>query len=496
MSLFRTALVLIAPYPILSVLRRWWLASSSSLPCAGPGGPWGYIWTLIRTILDCNSVVEEGCRKFAGSPFLLPTLGGDVVILGPSAVEVLRKSDDSIFNGPERAKQLFQINLQFGDITSNPYHLETILRSDLTKALKRLTPDLLDEVKTAVPRIIPTDSNDLASVPVFNTMLSLVGQVVNRAMIGLPGCRDTNFLAQQTKLATTVISLAQVLNWFPDFLKSTVFSTSTLFVGGVKAVTPHLQPYVQERVQYAQKDDPQTITDLLLRFAPEEELLQPERLTVRVAHLNMASIHTSAIFTTQALFELALLSPEDLLAVRTEIRQAIDDEGGICNKDAVAKFHKLDSILKEIGRWHPLFAIGMSRVTLADATVPNSQGDLVHIPKGSVVSIAPWATHHDPTLYDEPERFRPFRFSERSDGIVGRQAFTALSNDYLLFGAGKHACPGRFLASLMVKLILAEIIMNYGLSYPDGKKERPAGVPFNLFTTPNPWAKLIFSKRK
>ena len=159
-----------------------------------------------------------------------------------------------------------------------------------------------------------------------------------------------------------------------------------------------------------------------------------------------------AIFVTHALFELALFSPEQLDEVRAEVMAAIDTEGGVINKAAVGKFYKLDSLLKEIGRWHPLFAsrrshcsfhsylsymilqVGMSRVTLRDAVI--SDGSV--IPKGSVVAIAPKATHYNAQIYDQPEVFDPFRFSKmrQSGGIEGKQAFTALSNEYLLFGVG------------------------------------------------------------
>jgi hypothetical protein len=43
------------------------------------------------------------------------------------------------------------------------------------------------------------------------------------------------------------------------------------------------------------QDNPSTITDLLLRYAPEEDLTDARRLAIRVVHLNMASIHTSCV---------------------------------------------------------------------------------------------------------------------------------------------------------------------------------------------------------
>jgi len=324
--------------------------------------------------------------------------------------------------------------------------------------------------------------------------VNIVARVSNRVMIGVPGCRDKRFLHEQVNLATTVIGLSQVLNYFPQFMRPLVFRLSSLVFGGTKTVVPLLTPYVKSRIEYAQQDNPQTITDILMRFTPEEDIMIPEKVAVRVAHLNMASIHTTAIFITHALFELALFTPEQLDMLRDEITTAIESEGGVCNKAAVGRFHILDSLLKEIGRWHPLFAIGMSRLTLSDAVI--ADGSV--IPKGTVVAIAPKATHYNPEIYDQPEIFDPFRFSKLrgTGGIDGKHAFTALSNDYLLFGVGKHACPGRFFAALKIKVILAEIILNYDLSYPSGKAERPKSFAFNLFTTPSPTAKLTFTRRK
>lgn len=68
-------------------------------------------------------------------------------------------------------------------------------------------------------RIAPLES---VTLPLFDTMVNLVARVSNRVMIGVPGCRDKKFLAKQVTLATTVISLSQVLNWFPQFMKPCV----------------------------------------------------------------------------------------------------------------------------------------------------------------------------------------------------------------------------------------------------------------------------------
>lgn len=106
----------------------------------------------------------------------------------------------------------------FGDITTNPYHLETIIRSDLTKALKSLVPEMLEEVQLALPeKLKMTGSMNSVSVPLFETMVHLVARVSNRAMIGAPGCRNEKFLKRQVSVAEQAIPMSQVLNWFPQF---------------------------------------------------------------------------------------------------------------------------------------------------------------------------------------------------------------------------------------------------------------------------------------
>ncbi|KAJ7658499.1 cytochrome P450 [Mycena rosella] len=385
----------------------------------------------------------------------------------------------------------------FGDITTNPYHLETIIRSDLTKALRSLVPEMLEETQMAIPEYLKiTASATSVVIPLFPTMVHLVARVGNRAMIGAPGCRNEKFLKKQVSVAEEVIPMSQVLNWFPGFLRPAVWKLFCVTVGAKDDAVKLVTPYVQSRIEYAQQDNPSTITDLLLRYAPEEDLLDVPKLAVRVVHLNMAAIHTSGIFTTHALFELARMPPAQVEEIRAEILAAIDSEGGVCNKAAVGKFYKLDSLLKEIGRFHSLFAVGSSRVTLREAVI----ADGTVLPQGSVVAFAPKPLHHNSQVYRDPYTFDPFRFAKLRTGDNAardvQQSFTNLSNDYIVFGLGKHGCPGRFFAALMIKVIVSELLLSYELAFPEGASQMPKPFAFNIFTVPNPSAKLVFTRRK
>ena len=57
---------------------------------------------------------------------------------------------------------------------------------------------------------------------------------------------------------------------------------------------------------------------------------------------------------THVLFEIALLPPEDVESMRTEIRAALESEGGDWNKASLLKMWKIDSALREVGRIYGL----------------------------------------------------------------------------------------------------------------------------------------------
>ena len=57
---------------------------------------------------------------------------------------------------------------------------------------------------------------------------------------------------------------------------------------------------------------------------------------------------------THVLFEIALLSPEDVESMRTEIREALESEGGDWNKTSLLKMRKIDSAFREVGRFYGL----------------------------------------------------------------------------------------------------------------------------------------------
>ena len=76
------------------------------------------------------------------------------------------------------------------------------------------------------------------------------------------------------------------------------------------------------------------------------------------------------------------------------------------------------------------------------------------LPAPTNVMVSPWALHHSPRLWDQPERFDPDRFLPEKE--PGRHRY-----QYLPFGAGPRVCLGSHFAYMEAQLALAVLLRRY-----------------------------------
>jgi cytochrome P450 len=84
------------------------------------------------------------------------------------------------------------------------------------------------------------------------------------------------------------------------------------------------------------------------------------------------------------------------------------------------------------------------------------------IPAGSLVGIYPMQVHYMPSLWSEPEKFDPERFSP-ARAEDKRHAYA-----WAPFGGGVHMCIGQHFATLQVKAIMHQLLLRYRWSTPQG----------------------------
>jgi cytochrome P450 len=97
-----------------------------------------------------------------------------------------------------------------------------------------------------------------------------------------------------------------------------------------------------------------------------------------------------------------------------------------------------------------------------EAIEPVRLGDY-DVPVGTTVFMPQWVVHRDPRWFDDPESFRPGRWTEENRASMHRYA-------YFPFGGGPRICIGNNFALMEASLLLASIAGRFRLELaPDAE---------------------------
>ncbi|KAF9475570.1 cytochrome P450 [Pholiota conissans] len=463
------------------------------IPTIGSSGIIGSYFDSRRYFKEGRNMIQEGYDKYYGTPFKIPTMGRfTVVASGPQMIEDIRRASDDELSFREAVAETIQTDYMLGSqIRHEIFHI-TVVRTPLTRNIGYRFPDIKDEIITAFSELIPP-TTEWSTIPALKTLMNITCRTSNRLFVGLPLCRNPDYRQLQEQFTLDVIRGAQTINKYPQLLRPIVGRYLTKIPANIKRVIKHVGPIIEERLAKRKDgnlkvdDESNDLISWLISEAPESQCTV-EGIALRILTINFAAIHTTTMALTNVLYDLAT-HPEYVKPMREEVEAVIAAEGW--TKVAMGKMRKVDSFIKETQRL-AIGGLSMSRKALKDFTFSNG----VTVPAGTHMAVATNATHVDGNLYSDPDRFDGFRFANKreEEGESLKHQMVSLSHEYVTFGTGRHACPGRFFAVNELKAMLAHILMTYDVKMPnDGL--RPPSVWFQATCSPNPTAKVMFRKR-
>ncbi|KAH8673885.1 cytochrome P450 [Xylariales sp. PMI_506] len=451
---------------------------------------------------NARDLYAKGYRLFKNSAFRLTDTDGEKIILPRSMMDEVRKiSDDQI-----------SIEKAFDRVT-NPVHghfLIHIIRGDLTRNLNRINPRLAEETTlTVVDEIGPCE--DWTTMVLYPKLLRIVAIVSGNIFLGPELCRREEYvnssITYTIDLFTAVGKLKQWKSWLRPI--------GQYYIPELKSVAEHkrkarefLAPIIAERRKMMKEGSimPDDMLQWMLDKSDNYNLTDADMSELQL-NLTLAAIHTTTLTTALILYDL-VAQPGLVEELRKEIRDVLDANGGVPTMHALFEMKLLDSVMKESQRTNPgsladmpLAAVRFVRyvekpVTLSDGT---------YLPKGAMVESAHASIVNDPELYSQPESFNPRRFMDLRSGTgpdpmqyknKEQYQFVTVTKDFMAFGYGRHACPGRFFAANEIKLILVRLLLEYDIKMPDGLTERYANLEMGLDSLPDPTKELVFKRVK
>nr|AGN73101.1 P450 monooxygenase-like protein [Epichloe aotearoae] len=439
----------------------------------------------VRFAIQAPAIISEGYSKRRNAAYRISRIDGDLLVLP-------RKYLDELHNVPQ--KQLSSIRGliknfggRYGGIgLLGESNIGTqALQSKITPNLVKLSESMRDELKYALKKEIP-DCQEWTAVPIQPLLLTIIERITNRVFIGLPLCRNEEWLATAHKHSHNVTLTQIAMRAVPPFARPAldlILPTAWRYKAAVRQAKKILIPEIQRRRHLEETDpDYEKPNDLLQAMmdlsTPGDRDSQSQNLAHRQLLMTLVAGHSTAAAGCHALFDF-VSRPHYLEAVRTEALEVLREEGGEWKRQSLSKLWKLDSFLRESQRYNP--PIGFHRIVQDPAGVTLHDG--MCLPFGTHVCITPHSVSRDTTIIPNADEFDGLRYFEqrrRSPDDATKHQHATADKDHLHFGYGTWSCPGRFLASAMLKMTIAELLLRYDFQYSQGKS-RPVNSSFEEF---------------
>ncbi|KAI0476569.1 cytochrome P450 [Xylariaceae sp. FL0804] len=470
---------------------QYWMRTPNVMPVGFVPLPFVGPWVgTFRFLRDPVRLVKEGAAKSRNGLMRIATIQGEyVLVTDRRKVAEYLKAPDSVLNAQDGSNDQQQIPFTMGyGIGHRTYHT-AVVRGPVTQSIGPWTPLLCDEAGMAFDDLIGRPTDDWKPVGLYDTIAMTVGRMANRVYVGKELCRNEEYLKNAADYAQAVVITAELIRLFPDWIKWILVRFMPVMRHRKKG-EEFLRDYIQERLDGKLDENGQKPTDLVQRLidaAPPVEKTVPQ-LAERVMALNVASIHSTTMTITAALYALAAEPEKYGDVLRKEVIESLED--GQITAASLAKLPKMESFLRESGRLNNAGLMAMQRnarkeFRFSDGTV---------LPPGSKVGAVTLALGRDPEVFGDPEVFDGFRFYSPEPTETKQPTMLSTGTNFHLFGHGRHPCPGRFLAVHEMKIMFALLLLRYDWKLAPGTKPEPFYIA--TMCIPDTQLRVLFKSRK
>ncbi|TLD08751.1 uncharacterized protein PgNI_07987 [Pyricularia grisea] len=453
-----------------------------------------------RYVSETRSLLRKGYEKYLrrGVPFQMRNpveeLGAQVV-LPPKYLDEVKRAPTDLFSFEAYSEKAFLLNYSCA-----PRQTEAaahIVRVDLTRNLGALVTDLWNE---SVLYLDKTYGAEWQTKQAYEVVCGFVARVTSMAMVGAPLCR--NPVWNQIVVETTIASFgaAQAIKdkysarwrWLAPWSESIQKDLRRIRKKSIELLKPL---YEDRKAAVSRSDDFQcpseTFRDTLYWLITSN---QKDRslsgITESQLFLSLAAIHTTSSTLNSVVYDW-IAHPEyhgEILAEVKDTLAQVQVNGGKWTLQHVAMLRKLDSFMKESARINPIGFVSIQRYTLK----PYTFKDGFQLPAGVSFVFHSDGVHHDADNYPDPEKFDAYRHLHLRETVdPNRFHFASVSDSALGFGAGDHACPGRFLSAIIIKFFLIQFMTAYEMKYEHGGIERLPNHDNSNTSTPNRTVNLL-----
>lgn len=391
---------------------------------------------------ETSKYIQEGYEKYSKKDktfaYVGPPGGNTEIVIPRSQMQWMLDQPDSILSTSEAHYELLHGDYMMisPDILHDPYH-EHVIHKALARNLNALIPELFDEVRHDVDEAFGSDTDNWKSINVWKTLLAVIPKLTNRMMVGLPLCRNPEFLANMVNVTVDIVRNGMMLGIVPKpvrFLIGPLLGqqnnyhyrkTAKLSLPLIKQRLHDIERKDSNDPEYKDWQEPNDYVTWTIRIAQSEnnaKELDPVQITKRLVPINFASLHTTALTAHNVLFDIFSTDPKDgvVEALREEALRIWNEYDHKWTKEGLSQMLRLDSAIRESMRLSAFAKVFSHRKVIAPEGITNEKEGW-HAPYGTLIGCPIWGIQHDPDTFQDPNKFDAFRFSRE------REEWTSMS---------------------------------------------------------------------
>jgi cytochrome P450 len=228
-----------------------------------------------------------------------------------------------------------------------------------------------------------------------------------------------------------------------------------------EAAIKALDEVVYDLIRLRRKDGAEKgdlLSMLMLASDPETGVQFSDRQIRDEAVVTFIAGHETSAATFTWLWYLLGRHPQVAQKLRAELDTVL--AGRTPTLQDLPRLVYTDMIVKEVLRLYPPGWLILREATESTTLVGYD------VPKGSLVIVSPFVSHHTAEYFPEPDKFVPERFSDGLEKSLPRFV-------YFPFGGGPHVCIGQQFALLEARLVLATVAQRVCVELVDSQPVEP-----------------------
>ncbi|KAI8065227.1 cytochrome P450 [Gongronella butleri] len=458
---------------------------------------------LVAGLSVYNSKIDRGCPQLPAHGFegstaeyrqepqsfvekwhkkLGPVFGGKlfgqygVVINGTSAREVLVSDNFDFIEGIGKS---FDTTLLTNSGPHKDYPITTlaeIIKKYLSPNLKNYTPRVVKHLEIGLQEYCgAVPSEGVVQPHVYPLAQHLISKASASVFVGPVLAQNPGLIDSFKNLVVDVGSELTPKPWlenFPTLVRARMWwmgKTSPTVKKHRTQLANALRPEVERRTAALATNDSNwdrpddLLQNLIERYETTDR--RTDIITYLINWLSLiifAALHTTSENCTVAFYRF-LDTPglmEELLQEQNEVlaEAGYDSSVGpeVFTREILNKFVKMDSAIREAWRCRNDY-IMLPHANVSGRTIVLSNGAVV-LPD-ELVYISQWMIHNDPEIqgYNDLNEYKPLRYLNQDKNA------SKIGEDYLHFGLGKRACPGRWFAIQETKTLISMLLRTYKL---------------------------------